>query len=236
MEVIVGPIVVIVALAVVVGSVMFQNRKIESMLRGVAARHGGEYFEEISMFFSNESYATVPFEGGVIKVDIRPAQSKNDEPHTRLTAQVDCFRTLQSYVATPLLSSLGSMLGGQDIVIGYRDYDDAFVIKSSDPAWARRVFALHDRVRRWHLRIPGRAITVQHGQLEMLQKSILTDPHEIDDFVEFAKMFAVWIPKVPEPAQLGAEYEGALSLARDEGTAGGLSVARAGQGSLNSPE
>ncbi len=152
-----------------------------------------------------------------------------------ITVRVDSKRAFRIVPQT----LAGALLRGkrQDVHIGYRDYDDAFVIQAADPTWVRLLLGLHHGLRSLHLSLPGSQVSLEHATLTIMAPWEGWSAEAPVELLKLSQMLADWLPRVPDPLHVqGAEYEGALTLATSEGASGGLSVMFAEEGSLSDPD
>lgn len=88
-----------------------------------------------------------------------------------------------------VFSGIGKALGMQDLLVGDPVYDDRFIIKSDDEAWARRV--LNEPLRKEHLDAPRLMLYVKDGWVETLQVGFDFDVDNLERRMRLTAAFAL---------------------------------------------
>lgn len=102
-----------------------------------ADEHGGTFVESQSWLSSKGDHVNLRLNGFVATLDHYTVSSgKTSIAYQRVTVKslTPADFTARIYEETPIFSSLGKAFGGQDIVVGYADFDQAFIVKSNAPA------------------------------------------------------------------------------------------------------
>lgn len=91
---------------------------------------------------------------------------------------------LQIYRETPIFSSLGKLLGGQDIQVGDSRFDDRFIIKSSDERAALQLLNGQTRDRLLDYDHGVGALNLESARLELTERGTITDPDRLQRILE----------------------------------------------------
>ncbi len=113
---------------------------------------------------------------------------KHTTVYTRTRVATSCSKRLTSYRES-FFSGIGKALGMQDLLVGDPVYDDCFVIKSDDEAWARSV--LHELLRKEHLDAPKLTLNVRDGWIETLQVGFDLDVDSLERRMRLTAALAV---------------------------------------------
>lgn len=115
--------------------------------------------------------------------------------------------TLEVYKETTVFSAIGKAMGGQDVIIGEPAFDNMFIIKASEPSWAKDV--LTEPVRQLHLRYPMLRLEVEGIKLTINRKGVTNDINQLIALMDLAATYAVYcdlaIPQNQLPSSQGPE-------------------------------
>ena len=207
-------------------------QKLERDWERFAMRHDGQIEPTFRLMTPSTIEVRVPSEGRPITLRLHQSQSNNQPSYTEVDAIVASTQRLSIRKQMGVLSRLGTSLGRQDIRVGDPDYDREFRVQGSDPRWVKVLLGRNESLRKRHLQAPERAITLEGGALSIRVQEVLRLQRDLDALLEFTRELVEAIHSVPKLLPNDERMQGQLSLARDPGARGGLSVAGAGQGDL----
>lgn len=114
-------------------------------------------------------------------------------------------RTLEVYKETAVFSAIGKALGGQDVIIGEPTFDDMFIIKASEPYWAKEV--LTDPVRQLHLQYAMFRLEVEGIKLTTVRKGGTNDINQLIALMDLAALYAIYCDRSMLQNQLPSGHE-----------------------------
>jgi hypothetical protein len=172
MTAVVAVVFALLALAVVVFLVHAWSKSIRKAWGAAASQLGGHFDPKFGPWYHRRSRIDAMVSGVDLIVD-HYTQSSGDstQTHTRIRCHAAALETLKLQVyRTGLFSTLGRVLGFQDVKTGDAAFDDAFIVKSNNEDLARAV--LSDEVRRALCRTRDYRFQLERGHLEVLRGSL----------------------------------------------------------------
>lgn len=111
---------------------------------------------------------------------------KNRRTYTRVetTIRPALCAGLQIYRETPIFSSLGKFLGGQDIQVGDKRFDDRFIIKASDERAALQLLSGDARERLLSYDKSIGALNLESARLELTESGVVSDPQRLEEILK----------------------------------------------------
>jgi len=225
-----------VILLMVINNIAKRARdRVKGILTELARKRGGEldFLDNTTWWGAqDQDAAVIPAEGLTFRVR-REIQSAGDSTieYTYVSTEVPVRHKLDVF-EEGFMSSLGKMVGRQDIVIGYPTFDDLFIIRSSNITWAKAVLALNHDVRMSHEGFREAIVSLKDGELILRKLGTFAELPVVEEMLDLAIAYAVAIRDTEPPLLTDETAAGALTMTRATGTEGGLEVARAGDGAL----
>lgn len=179
---------IIIALAVV--GIRRWRARMHAAWAAVATRLGGTFAPASGRWWRSKS-ARVEAKIGAASVlmdHYTVSHGKSSTTYTRTRVATSCSKQLTSYRES-IFSGIGKALGMQDLLVGDPVYDERFVIKSDDEAWARSV--LHELLRKEHLDAPKLRLHVKDGWIETLQVGFDFDVNSLERRMRLTAAFAL---------------------------------------------
>lgn len=164
--------------------------RIHAAWAAVAARLGGTFAPASGRWWRSKS-ARVEAKIGAASVlmdHYTVSHGQSSTTYTRTRVATSCSKRLTSYRES-VFSGIGKALGMQDMLIGDPVYDERFVIKGDDEAWARSV--LHELLRKEHLDAPKLRLHVKDGWIETLQVGFDYDVDSLERRMRLTAAFAL---------------------------------------------
>ncbi len=166
-------------------------REIRPVLEEVARRTGGEFTDTTKPHLLEEMTARATIRGSRVTCNFGiEGSGKSARFVVRAVVSFGPYlkRHLHIYPETLVFSSIGKLLGGQDIQCGHVAYDTFFIIKGHDEGWVRSI--LKEPLTSAHLARPKVEITLKEGDLVAKHIGQLHHAEEVLDLMEFVTYFA----------------------------------------------
>lgn len=169
--------VLIVATAVVFAR--RQRARVYAAWNALAVRLGGAFVPASGSWWRRQSGRVEATIGEVVVTldHYTVSHGKSSTTYSRTRVETPCRHRLTVYRES-VFSGIGKVFGMQDLLVGDSAYDDRFVIKSDDEAWARK--ALNKVLRRAHLDAPKLKLEVKDGRVETVQVGFDNDVDSLE--------------------------------------------------------
>ena len=167
--------VLIVATAVVFAR--RQRARVYAAWNALAVRLGGVFVPVSGSWWRRQSGRVEATIGEVVVTldHYTVSHGNSSTTYSRTRVETPCRHRLTVYRES-VFSGIGKVFGMQDLLVGDSAYDDRFVIKSDDEAWARKV--LNKVLRRAHLDAPKLKLEIKDGRVETVQVGF---DYDVDD-------------------------------------------------------
>ena len=172
-----------VAMALVVWAAVHWGRKNTKRLHDswtqAAEQLGGKFVAASGSWLKRKGcYVEVVIGDISVRLDYYVVSTgKSHITYSRTGTATSTSKRLRVYRSN-IFSSVGKVLGMQDLLVGDDAYDDMFIIKSDDEDWAIRV--LDDLLRKEHLELSKLMLRVDKGKVETTQ---LGFDYDVDNLV-----------------------------------------------------
>jgi hypothetical protein len=221
-----------VMIAGVAWSYYRQAARHERMAR-LAQEFGGAFTRKTRLLRRDESYVLAEVGGRVLKLFPHVETRGDSHDHTMVvTTSVDVGFTLTMRPSLALLSTAARAFSSQSVTTMHPDFDDNYVLKSSDPARARVLFGSREDLRRPPLEIEFLMVDVAERTLRLTIHEQFSNEDRERAMLRYAPLLADAL----ESSGKLLEYEGAsggLSVAEHDHVGGALSPASAPGGALS---
>jgi len=168
-----------------------QMKKIAAAWQQAADLVGGQFVPQGGSWFSRTPMQVVAeVEGVEVRVDhYTVSHGKSSTTYTRITAAASAPQglTLKVYVEG-FFSTIGKALGTQDVNVGDREFDDAFMVKASDEDMAR--LWIGPEIRRAALATREYSVGLAAGTVTSIRIGLETDGEKLARAMREVALFA----------------------------------------------
>ncbi len=174
----------------------------------LASQQGGRALLGDGLFYASKDQLVLPCRGFEVTLDFYEVSHEEESAtvyqRTRAQLRGEDEMSAKIYKETPLFSSIGKALGGQDVRIGDDSFDQAFIIKCDDPARITRKLRGHE-VLREHLSHAQLRVELEDGELTVTVAGLSDRAEEI---LAQVRVTALYAQALSAPPQLGAMRDG----------------------------
>lgn len=202
-------------------------------LQSLAKKHGGHLIPGQDWMSANGDHVELVDHNGRsisihahVQVNHSIVDGRIAKPFSKLRVEavVGGSKPTLEIIEEDLINAVSNLLGGQDIQIHVPDYDQRFIIRSSDEPWATSLLYGATRLRELHLKNPRTRVDFDGSTLTLEAHGRFQSERKIEALVELARLFLQEIHVAPHTSD-GDVQRGQLSLARPQDNGGELSLA-----------
>ena len=184
----------------VVYTVKGATTKRRALWQRLASQQGGRALLGEGVLSASDDQVVLPCRGFEVTLDFYEVAHEEESAtiyqRTRAQLRGEDEMSAKIYKETPLFSSIGKALGGQDVRIGDDSFDRTFIIKCDDPERITRKLRGHE-VLREHLSQAQLRVVLEDGELTVTVAGLSEHEGEIMAQVRLTALYAQALSERP---------------------------------------